>query len=215
LHSAPPAIWKFRYCLHRSFHRCWLFLLNCAASSYLSKMPVSNNRSISTVGLVDENKRYQENLSHFFVSFYQSCLPCKSSCCTHMEKPPPIMILDYLLFGIYENGCVHLSHININAITERIANILKIGNRRLIKKSNYMRCPRLTNKGCSLPWGQRPTVCVILLCQNFCKVMTWQEYWHFMLKCTSYLFFLTKSFYKLTASRNVLGSAQIRICTHQ
>ena len=202
----PPAIGKFRYRLHRSFHRSWLYLLNCGASYYVNKLPEDNPCLINTLRLLQENKRYQEEISHLFAPFYQTCLPCKSSCCIHMETPPPVMVLDYLLFSKSEINSVHLSNINLNIIVNKV-NKLLYRDSHIIKMNNHVRCPKLTNKGCSLPWGQRPAVCVILLCYNFCRLMTWQEYWRFMLKCTSYLFFLTKSLHKLSQYRKMLSSA--------
>ena len=193
----PLAISKFRYRLHRSFHRSWLFLLNCGASYYLTKIAVDNSYLITTLRLRQENERYQEELSNYFAPFYQACLPCKSSCCTHMETPPPAMALDHLLFDIFDRKSAHFNKINLNWIVKKITTIVNYGKSNHGLKRNFIPCPRLTTKGCSLIWGQRPTVCVILLCSNFCKFMSWRDYWRFMLKCTSYLFFLTKSLHKL------------------
>jgi hypothetical protein len=203
----PPAIGKFRYRLHRSFHRSWLYLLNCGASYYANKLPEDNSYLINTLSLRQENKRYQEEISRFFAPFYQACLPCKSSCCIHMETPPPVMVLDYLLFGISDTNRAHINNINFKIIVNKVTKLFTIRNNQIINIINHVRCPRLNSKGCSLAWGQRPVACVIRLCPNFSRFMTWQEYWGFMVKCTSYLFFLTNSFHKLSRYTRMLSSA--------
>jgi hypothetical protein len=146
----------------------------------------------SLEGIREKNRLIQEEFHRILFPLYHACRKCKDHCCKRSVPQnwyPPFCAVDYLLWGnlAIKNEIVHFSRINV-------WEVLKRG---LPKTGSAKPCPAITDEGCLIPWGERPVYCIIWLCQDFFKLMTWGEYWNHIWLSSKYLFLISRSQYKI------------------
>lgn len=203
----PSVNWRFRQRLFRVYIRSWFFLLNHWASKYSPLMKADDLQKLSTQEKIREkNRLIQKKFHRRLLPLYHACRRCKDQCCNRSVPQnwyPPFCAVDYLLWGNFSkrHKNVHFSRINV-------WEVLKRG---LPKTESAKPCPELADEGCLIPWGERPIYCVIWLCQDFLKLMTWGEYWHHLWLSSKYLFNVSLSQYKIISEWKRWGKMNNRI----
>jgi hypothetical protein len=105
--------------------------------------------------------------------------------------------VDFLLCGGTLGGEIHLARWNLRHILKWVAKLVKAAYEPQSEAPMGMPCPELKETGCRLPWGERSAVCVIHLCKNFARLMSWREYGRYLWLTTKYEFHLTLSLLEL------------------
>jgi hypothetical protein len=199
----------------RRFLLLWFFLLRCWASKWVRPMAVDGPVALTRRKKFKSiNLEMQEELRQTFSPVYHLCEKECSSCCQSDEKIP-YGAVDGVLYGFSADMVVTKCPI---ALTEFITQIF-LENVFLVRR--YLKqvilgktasaarmanlqmegpfCPALTETGCTLPWGGRPTFCVFFLCGEFLRAMDWREYWRYVRVSCRYLLLLTLSLNSVVA----------------
>lgn len=201
LHMTPPRVAQFRHLAHRIL-LLWLYLLNCWATKYLSRL--SPGEFARWTGLGDDfrlqNYLLQHELAEIFAPHAHICITCQGGCCGLVR---PYFAVDELFYG---GG-----HQDVRLVSFSLKHLWNWGERicgaalrwKFLRPAvkeppaggpqpvEQVRCVLLTESGCRLPLGERIANCIIFLCPDLARLMTWQEFFSFMRKATKYLWHLT------------------------
>ena len=194
---------RLRYLVHRIF-RFWLYLLNCWASKYVPEIKPNVLSLLIDAEIIRKNEYYQTELSRLFTPYYYVCSSC-GKCCLEVGCTPKYAV-DFLLLG-GSNEYIKLNQ--FNQLLKGFQNFLyhTLGFSTSTKEEIFIAgttggtsCAELRESGCPLPWGCRYVLCVIYLCYNFCRLMTWKEYIDYLKICLKYMIHVTISTHKVISS---------------
>jgi hypothetical protein len=185
----------------------WYCLLRFRASTWCHQMagwqPAEFSRRSE---FLKANLKLQEELRQVFNPFYYLC-NSECSCC--QTQRIPYNFIDGVLYGTPldlppGHSPMGLTKLLTTTLREEAVLVRRYFRRYFPGKADCPArdpdhqpqgtlCPALTEKGCGLPWGRRPVLCVFFLCGRFIRVMDWRSYWRYVWVGSRYLFFLTCS----------------------
>ena len=185
----------------------WFFLLRYWASKWVRPMAASMTPELSSRRkFLSKNLELQEELRQTFSPVSHLCgKGC--SCCD--PKDIPYGAVDGVLYGISADlvgtKCPLAATEFITAIFWEHVFLMrrylkKIYSRKTVYSAGVAKpqpqgsfCPALSETGCTIRWGRRPTFCVFYLCGEFLRAMEWREFWRYVWVSGRYLLFLTLS----------------------
>ena len=147
----------------------------------------------------------QEELGRLFAPYHRFCPECGSQCCREGEIP--CSELDALLYGGPWAWHSHLlpdpakqsadrlqfwSCFSSHYLYRKLKKFSPVSPRTAADRGVF--CPALGNSGCTLPWGERPVICVFCACPQILRAMAWGDYGRYIRINLKYLVCLTRSF---------------------
>jgi hypothetical protein len=204
----------YRYKTYECF-LIWLLFLEHLASKCIQQVDVDNLVGFKNrIDLLVKNKQSQEKLSDLFRHIKPFCGKCKDNCCLHYSSN--FGYVDCIIYTInINNPMVHqLESIRIllkrviklltpNVINKFIRYLVVNGETKIkplpfkIGENDYNICPLVTNYGCLLPYGRRPVVCLIFMCDQLRDNMSRGDYARYLSIVIDYLTNLTICLAKL------------------
>lgn len=160
--------------------------------------PVASNPGAVEVGCQDflaDNKRWQGELHRVFAPYYRFCPACGGECCREPEIP--FSALDEVLYGFQaypvrdrgEKKRGYLSCFQRSYLGRKLKRFTSAGDQ--AECVGVPVCPALTDAGCSLPWGERPAVCVFCACPQILAEMDWPDFGRYAWANLKYLVHLS------------------------
>jgi hypothetical protein len=166
--------------------------------------PVAPNPGATEFGWQDfraDNKRRQEDLHRIFTPFYRFCPACGSECCR--EPKIPFSALDEALYGlktypVRDRGKKKRGYFSCFQWSYLVHKLKRFtpgdgpwpGQ---VEGAGIPICPALADAGCSLPWGERPAVCVFCACPQILAEMDWPEFGRYVWANLKYLSHLSRA----------------------
>jgi hypothetical protein len=151
-----------------------------------------------------KNVELQEELGRLFAPYHRFCPECGSQCCREGEIP--CSELDALLYGGPRAWQSHLLPDPIRESGDRPQFWSCFSSQHLYRKLKQFSparprtaadrgvfCPALGDAGCTLPWGERPVICVFCACPQILRAMDWGDYGRYIRINLKYLTHLTRS----------------------
>ncbi len=152
---------------------------------------------LSRKAFMATNKRLQEELRQVFVPYHRFCPECGSACCREPEIP--FSAIDRILYGMGQAGqtspagktgaakrdflsCFRWSHLR-----RKLKNFSGAATQPAGQAAAAAFCPALTEAGCSLPWGERPSICVFCACPQILAEMEGPTYGRYVWVTLKYL----------------------------
>ncbi len=143
------------------------------------------------------NKRRQEELHRVFAPYYRFCPACGSECCREPEIP--FSALDEVLYGLQsypvrdrrEKPRGYLSCFQRAYLGRKLKRFTSVDDQ--AEGTGVPVCPALTDGGCSLPWGERPAVCVFCACPQILAEMDWPDFGRYAWANLKYLIHLSRA----------------------
>jgi hypothetical protein len=179
----------------------WLCLLRTWAERSGSVAPNSGDE-VRCQDFLAENRRRQEELHRVFAPYYRFCPACGSECCREGEIP--YSALDKVFYGLKaspvrdcgEKQRDYLSCFRRSYLSRKLKRFTPAGGpwpgqAECITIGPI--CPGLTEDGCSLPWGERPAVCVFCACPQILTEMDWPDFGCYVWANLKYLIHLSRA----------------------
>jgi hypothetical protein len=193
----------------------WLLLLRYWASKHVHPMEGSPPVELSSRRkFLSQTFELQEKMRQTFAPFHRLCATCMESCCW-VSEGIPYDAVDSVLYDIYPDSVSRQAPMALNelltvALTDNFLQLIIYLKRLFRWQQGYPQgqekfqeprpdCPALTGKGCSLPWGQRPGICVFWTCKQVLTEMNWREYWRYIWISGRYCLHLTVSLLRVVA----------------
>lgn len=193
----------------------WLFLLRYWASKHIHPMEGSPPVELSSRRkFLSRNFELQEELRQIFAPVHHVCTKCVPICCSALEAIPYDAV-DSVLYEIYPDSVSRQAPMALNelltvSLVDKFLQLIVYLKRLFRWQQGYPQgqeklqeprpgCPALTGKGCSLPWGQRPGICVFWTCKQLLTEMNWREYWCYIWISGRYFLHLTVSLLRVVA----------------
>ena len=197
----------------------WMFFLCRAAGKMTAKgEAIAGHKGPSRDRLRRRNQSFQEELGRIFAPYFIYCPQCESSCCRHFylgDAPAsrPGSPVDGLVYegaaatpagppGDLREGARYLLRIFLGA--GLLAGSPAANGDASADPGAPQDCPDLTPRGCRLPWGERPVGCVLYLCDEFARRLSWGDYGRYVWVSFRYLAFLTGFLHAAIRSRRKL-----------
>ncbi len=179
----------------------WLCMLRTWAERCGAVAPSPGAANAGCQGFLADNKRRQEELHRVFASYYRFCPACGSECCREPEIP--FSALDEVLYGLKaypvldrgEKKRGYLSCFQWSYLGRKLKRFTPAGGPwpGQAERNGIRVCPALTDGGCSLPWGERPAVCVFCACPQILAEMDWPDFGRYAWANLKYLIHLSRA----------------------
>jgi hypothetical protein len=180
----------------------WLCVLRTWAERRGSVEPNPGEVGAGCQDFLAENSRRQEELHRVFAPYYRFCPACGSECCREGEIP--YSALDQVLYGLTASpvrdrggkkrgyfSCFQRSYLSRKL--KRFTSAGGLGPGPAERSTIAPICPGLTDAGCSLPWGERPSVCVFCACPQILTEMAWPDFGRYAWANLKYLLHLSRA----------------------
>ena len=192
----------------------WLCVLRTWAERGGAVAPNPGEGAVGRQDFLAENQRRQEELHRVFAPYYRFCPTCGSECCREAEIP--YSALDKVLYGLQashgrdcgETKRGYLTCFQWSYLGRKLKRFTPAGGPGpgQAERTGIRVCPALTDGGCSLPWGERPAVCVFCACPQILAAMDWPDFGRYAWANLKYLIHLSRAL-----SKARLAGRQVRI----
>jgi hypothetical protein len=212
----PPFAFKLRK-FFRTPLIIWHLSLDWYAGRLLSHPRYENILDFQSLEIFKKrNEKFQKEMAEVFKSYHDRCQRCQFCCrlfllCFHE--------LDCVLYGLnpwfnapfmqpptrfHEIVKKFLAWITPTVFVRKLNELLRGKKESTEIVDGRCTCMMLGDHGCKFDYGQRPTICVLFLCDGLIGEMSWVDYRHYITASSKYLAFLTHSIKDVAAELSSL-----------